>query len=119
VSEILIIAFVLALIIAPCVAVAGLGLWFSRRASRVSPESAFVRKLTPTGIFLLSSLALLLLGGTATKILAPQSEIGALLATPTHAFLALLALWALFTVSYVVASRLGHPISRAQNKSEM
>lgn len=118
-SDVLIIAFVLALIIAPCIAVVGIGLWLSRGASRVSPGSVFVRKLTPTGILLFASLTLCLLGCAAIRVLAPQSTIGALLSNPTHALLALLVLWALFTIGYVVASRLGHPISNAQDKSKI
>ena len=107
-SNILLMLFVLAMIIVPCVAVVALGLWFKRRASRVSPESTLVRKLTPTGIALNSGFALILLGGAVVRQFAPQSEIGALLATPTHIFLALLALWVLFIAGSVVASKLGH-----------
>jgi len=118
VSNILPILFVLAMIIVPCATVVALGLWFKRRASRVSPESTLVRKLTPTGIALSAVLALVLLGGAVVRLFASQSEIGALLATPTHIFLALLALWVLFTAGSVVASKLGHPLSKRQGQHE-
>lgn len=117
-SNILLILFVLAMIIVPCVAVVALGLWFKRSASSVSPASTLVRKLTPTGIALNSGFALILLGGAVVRLFEPQSEIGALLATPTHIFLALLALWMLFTAASVVASRLGHPLSQRQGQHE-
>ncbi|WP_430390175.1 hypothetical protein [Dyella sp. 20L07] len=117
-SMIVPILFVLVMIIAPCVAVAALGLWFKRRASSVSPASLFVRKLTPTGIALNSGFALILLGGTVVRLLAPQSEIGTLLATPVHIFLALLMLWVLFTAGSVVASKLGHPVAQKHGRNE-
>ncbi len=52
----------------------------------------FVRKLTPTGIALNTGFALFLLVGTVVRLLAPQSEIGALLGTPAQMFLALFVL---------------------------
>lgn len=111
-SKILLILFVLAMIIAPCIAVVVIGLWIKRRASRVSLDSTLVRKLTPTGIALNAGLALCLIGGVVIRQLAPQSAVGSLLATPARVTVALMALWVLFTGASAVASKLGHPISQ-------
>ena len=118
-SKILPILFILVMIIAPCAAVIALGPWFRRRASRVSPDSMFVRKLTPTGIALNTGFALFLLVGTVVRLLAPQSEIGALLGTPTQMSLVLFVLWVLFTAGSVVASKLGHSISQKLRPNDL
>jgi hypothetical protein len=78
----------------------------------------FVRKLTPTGIALNTGFALFLLVGTVVRLLAPQSEIGALLGTPTQMFPVLFVLWVLFTADSVIASKLGHPISQKHGQNE-
>ncbi|RDI96811.1 hypothetical protein DVT68_19860, partial [Dyella solisilvae] len=119
-SEALTVLMVLVMIIAPCALVVASGLWIKRRTAARQPRSLLVSKLTPTGIALYAGLVLFLLGGTAVRQLAPESEIGSFLATPTHALMALLALWVLFNSVSVIASKLGHPISpkRERNESE-
>ena len=115
-SEILPILFAIGMIIASCMAVVALGLWFKRRATGASPESALVRNLTPTGIALNSGFALALLGTWAVRQLAPDSWMGGLLATPVRAALAFLALWMLFMIASAVAPKMGHPLSK-KNKT--
>lgn len=111
-TEALLILFVLIMIIVPCVAVVVLGQWIKRRASRKTPESPFVRKLTPTGIVLYTVYASLFLVVIAASRLVPESKLGALLGQPGWTVMALFALWALFTITDVVATRLGRPLQQ-------
>ncbi|MHA6204947.1 hypothetical protein ACXU4B_11020 [Dyella soli] len=116
-SKILLISFLVIGIVGPCVAVVALGRWFQRRLSKKSPDSLYVRKMTPTGIILNMVFVLFLASGTAIGKLAPQSKIGAFLSTPTHMLLALFALWLLFTVTAAVASKFGHPMAKKKDRN--
>jgi formate-dependent nitrite reductase membrane component NrfD len=104
--------FVLGAIIVPCVAVAGLGFWLSRRTARASPESTMLKKITRTGMILAACQVLMFLVVLAARQLAQDSLLGASLRAPFHILLAFVAVWLFFTIASIVAALLGYPSFR-------
>ena len=101
-----------------CAIPAALGLLVLRRLRDKAPESPALAHLTPAGLLLLVSFVALLLAGTATRFLAPQSEVGSLLGTGLGMTLCVGALWLACIAIATALHLLGYPVYKTNPDSQ-
>jgi len=78
-----------------------LGLWLARRFSRKAPNSRLSEKVKGTDAASLGLMVIALMAITATRQLAPETPLGALLNTPVGFVVALVCAWIATTIVHV------------------
>ena len=92
------------------------GQWYLRRVAAKRPSSQILHRVTRTGIVLLSLMTITMCAGAISREVAPESSVGALLATHTGWAGAMVVVVVIFACLGHVLERLGYPSFRPREE---